>query len=1152
MANTAYQAASSAEDFDALFEDDDGQDGTETPINQSFMDDAAGELAALMTEGGGEGINLEQLNQEEVGGGEKAADAIDFGDLSNDDLPDEEDAVVAQGGPVQPPQGMLSGITDIAMELDGVAESGDYDDLFDDDNTGIPDLSDEQVSFPNTAQSQDALANARTDRDSDLASENDDEEPKQLAIPTPAETNDADEELWRMQALLFRQSGKEAPTNEQENLDEWLKLEFPFFKRTENPYWNRLLPVKPGKWTGKTPLKPPRPIRPSKVNLELEHDQKAAFSMSGATSKTAKGLVRIEAPKPVQELEQPSDDSEDDEPLPGGISMQELDFICTDFDTLSSLADSEADAVYHQTRILDGNTEMFGFDDFDNFEHPIKKRRLDVSAHDIVTSHQADMPSFDDPERMTASLASRVLLDMNDRELLVEEVDPEVARARVRPGEKVGRTKTLKDRLGDRFKTSNDAEYDLLKQNHQSKVRGQLGNMGVDHAAPAIRLQYPYYQVKRSTQELRNHHRTRMLFKHGITFSKPEKRKRKHLKNMNPKEIYSKTKELSIADNSTAILLEYSEEHPVMLSQVGMGNKLVNYYRRQHKDDTTRPKLDIGETSVLLPEDKSPFYSFGHVDPGETVTALYNSMYRAPIYAQDAKPQEFLLVRETTGLHGQQYYLRTVDHIYTVGQELPSVTVPGTHSRMVTTASKNRLKSISYRIARRKKSHRIRVEDVTKHFPDTSDMQNRQKMKEFMVFSKEHKEWEMKPGEPVPDEDTIQGMIRPEDICLLESMQVGAQYLQDAGYGENDDEDDDMDKEAETDSIEQQLAPWKTTKNFIQATQGKAMLKLYGEGDPSGRGEAFSFIKTSMKGGFKALGRSANEVMASKKELGGHSYNVAAQQRSYEDSIRNIWDKQKKTLSSKEEPTNLDMEGDVDTQEERFDRRTDIRATPASSFAPTPSRRRDDETATSFSKRSVTSQGQKYLLVKRTVYDRDGNPTVQDHIETDAAVIKQYLKVKEVLEVNSTKYVILQNTYVATNPPQFDRGSAHRRRRLRQPSKETASPILPTKILLQQLTNHSRSLEEELARLQKNQARRMQRDKTKQALATGGGDAGSPDGEPATPAGGRQTQATQRKCANCGQVGHIKTNKKSVLDKCRHCGLSLTQKIGSSLMDTLE
>lgn len=61
-----------------------------------------------------------------------------------------------------------------------------------------------------------------------------------------------------------------------------------------------------------------------------------------------------------------------------------------------------------------------------------------------------------------------------------------------------------------------------------------------------------------------------------------------------------------------------------------------------------------------------------------------------------------------------------------------------------------------------------------------------------------------------------------------------------------------------------------------------------------------------------------------------------------------------------------------------------------------------------------------------------------------------------------------------------------------------------------------------MARLEKNQERRKIREKAKQLAS---GVPSTPD-SPGEGAGSRVTGTTQRKCANCGQIGHIKTNKK--------------------------
>lgn len=102
-------------------------------------------------------------------------------------------------------------------------------------------------------------------------------------------------------------------------------------------------------------------------------------------------------------------------------------------------------------------------------------------------------------------------------------------------------------------------------------------------------------------------------------------------------------------------------------------------------------------------------------------------------------------------------------------------------------------------------------------------------------------------------------MLTPESVALAESMQVGQRHLMDSGYGDAAASAEDGD-DANL-SAEQQLAPWIISKNFLQATQNKAMLKLHGEGDPSGRGEAFSFIRVSMKEIFVRAGENYDQKM---------------------------------------------------------------------------------------------------------------------------------------------------------------------------------------------------------------------------------------------------------------------------------------------------
>jgi transcription initiation factor TFIID subunit 1 len=113
--------------------------------------------------------------------------------------------------------------------------------------------------------------------------------------------------------------------------------------------------------------------------------------------------------------------------------------------------------------------------------------------------------------------------------------------------------------------------------------------------------------------------------------------------------------------------------------------------------------------------------------------------------------------------------------------------------------------------------------------------------------------WRLKDKWAIPSDADMLKMVTPEQVVLTESMQVGQRHLQDAGYSQAADAVEDKDDQSNL-SVEQQLAPWITTKNFLFATQAKAMLRLHGEGDPTGRGEAFSFIRISMKDIFVKAG----------------------------------------------------------------------------------------------------------------------------------------------------------------------------------------------------------------------------------------------------------------------------------------------------------
>lgn len=884
------------------------------------------------------------------------------------------------------------------------------------------------------------------------------------------------------------------------------------FEKDKPPRWVELLPQKRAFYNAKKPLKPPKPIQPTKVSLDLQQDQERTFRLTAGTASNKitsqeeaqqRGLIittdgKSEEQRSDDEVE--LDEVDEDEVI-GGVTWQDFNMLSVDWNlpTPESMSDNDQDW------------------DVEAGAPPAKKRKTMISKLiEDMPIHDDMFPSLEDPETTAAKLARKVHLDMNDPHLLIQIQQPEeVQQKSHKPVTSFRRdvSGSLNKAMARRYNISNDAAYDALKENHHKKIRSTLGTIAVEHSLPALKLQYPFYKVDLDPRETRSFHRPILHFHSKkenkmtsipiITFKANKRIKRKELKGQDAQTIFNTSEDLSLRDNSDVLLLEYSEEFPTMLSNFGMGNRIINYYRKKDQDDTERPKREIGETQVLLPEDKSPFSMFGSVEPGQTVPTLHNAMFRAPVFEHNAPSTDFLVGKTTTGTEGNLWYMRNVQNIFVVGQEFPSVEVPGTHSRKVTEAAKKRLKMISYRIYRKNyerlhprdkdnglKKAVLTNQDILEHLPGSDIAGNRGKMREFMAYQKEIGNWGPKAGETIPDELTTRPWIRPEDICLLDSMQVGRQRLRDAGFDQDDkgkEEDDEADDE-EGGSTEKELLPWKTTKNFLNACQGKAMLQLHGEGDPSGRGEAFSFIKTSMKGGFKALGETAQEKMDAKrsKEFNGHSYNVAKQQKAYEATIKKIWEAQETSLSSKAEHSDYEMDID-DYHEEREESVFGRGRTPQSQIAATPaSLRRDDDMMSSFSRNSRNNRQGRVLKITRRQMDEYGSMETVTQIIRDPKTIREYT----------------------------------RRRREKEDQTRALEDFVPTGDEEVDARNMKR-IQDELERLERNKERRHVREKQK-AKAAGRAD----DGDEA----GGKGAGTQRRCANCGQVGHIKTNKKCALD----------------------
>ncbi|KZV74842.1 TAF1 transcription initiation factor TFIID subunit TAF1 [Peniophora sp. CONT] len=636
----------------------------------------------------------------------------------------------------------------------------------------------------------------------------------------------------------------------------------------------------------------------------------------------------------------------------------------------------------------------------------------------------------------------------------------------------------------DKFNISNDHFYEVAKDGGRHRVRQTFGQLVVEHSYPAQKLQLPFFKTRLEKQEARSFHRPALQFPANIEVrfnkvrtakKKKDKSGRKLGKGGNVGETLHRTGDLSLHDTSNFVLWEYSEEQPPIISNVGMGSVFVNYYRKKHAKDEHIPKSELGQPFVLEPEDDTPYMKFGNVDPGQTIPTLYNNLVRAPLFKHKPPSTDFLVIKNTVK-NDTRYYIRDIKNMFTVGQTYPVTEVPGPHSRKYTNTVKYRLQVIAFKLLQKSVGERLKIGRLMKYFPDQNELQMRQRLKEFMEYHRRGPHqgfWRLRDNWSIPSEADMLKMVTPEQVVLAESMQVGQRQLQDAGYSGNVDSsggDDDSNL-----SIDQQLAPWITTKNFMYATQSKAMLKLHGEGDPTGRGEGFSFIRVSMKDIFIKADEDYETKLAEaeKRPKSHHKYNVQEQQKVYKSEIDRIWKAQFRALS-KREPPQLDRDDEAEEKRKKAAeaaiqaKQYGRQATPAGpSGSRAGSLERDG---------SLGPDGGRVLRIKRCI---EGEWRTE--IVREPAVIRAYLKRRQMIEEEETMADSLAPT-----------GDAERDRRARK------------------------RLEEEIARMKKNQERRLHR---KNAKIVKEGGTPMTLSRPIKP-------DTTRRCGHCGQMGHMKTNRK--------------------------
>jgi len=351
------------------------QDGLQT--EQERENDLINQLL-----GGSQNI-LDEFDGRDLDIGEKAEDAEDYEDIADDDLADEEEPTSTTASQAAPPhvkQEVIDGFGDLFEEAagQGQADKGDGGDDFDDlfganDEPPSPKLEKDQLASAKNLSAHNALdalfSRAQQERSASVESllGQQDEQQEQAAVEEE-ESGEEDEET-REQRLLFQQAREEREQRIRradnrgelpppaESRDELFSLVWPQFEPKEAPRFGELLPGKKAYYLSKTPLKPPKPVHPTKLSLEIQQDQEKSFKLTAAApiafharqaEAEARGLIWIEDTDAVAEVSEDEQQlaSVDDTEAIAGVSWQDFVTLCEDWDipdSNSSILDIEID-----------------------------------------------------------------------------------------------------------------------------------------------------------------------------------------------------------------------------------------------------------------------------------------------------------------------------------------------------------------------------------------------------------------------------------------------------------------------------------------------------------------------------------------------------------------------------------------------------------------------------------------------------------------------------------------------------------------------------------------------------------------------------------------------------------------------------------------
>ena len=309
--------------------------------------------------------------------GEKADDAVNFSDLSDDDLADDEDGADSEAVH----NSVVSGSRGVDASLDDLEYTSHNESLSDQKFEASihgeveDDLFGERSSSPiedrNAAEDSGRLRRP-TGTITSLGSSDRSASKNELDVRSliPEATKDLEgydmarqaplsvvsvgardgilSKEQQLQQELFAMSGAAYGKMDTvpiiETQDDLLAALWPRFECDTVPKFMDLLPPKKARYIGKTHSRRPKPVQPTKLNLEIAGDQEKTFRFALTSNRKSQantgrnGIVTIQEGRAEGGREEDSEDVDSDfeHQMVGGVSWQDLQLICGDWDTQTS------------------------------------------------------------------------------------------------------------------------------------------------------------------------------------------------------------------------------------------------------------------------------------------------------------------------------------------------------------------------------------------------------------------------------------------------------------------------------------------------------------------------------------------------------------------------------------------------------------------------------------------------------------------------------------------------------------------------------------------------------------------------------------------------------------------------------------------------